>query len=117
MTLTLFRDSGSVLDSGQGPYYFLKTNRLPRIRNTDLSLHSTVQYTQSTVQVGSGTVHAGKGTVHAGKGTVQVGLGTVQVRSSTFIIQYRYGQVQVQVHSEYSTGTVRYRFKCIQSKV
>ena len=110
MTLTLFRDSGSVLDSGQGPYYFLKTNRLPRIRNTDLSLHSTVQYTQSTVQVGSGTVHAGKG-------TVQVGLGTVQVRSSTFIIQYRYGQVQVQVHSEYSTGTVRYRFKCIQSKV
>ena len=106
MTLTLFRDSGSVLDSGQGPYYFLKTNRLPRIRNTDLSLHSTVQYTQSTVQVGSGTVqvgkgtvHAGKGTVHAGKGTVQVGLGTVQVRSGTFIIQYRYGQVQVQVHS------------------
>ena len=110
MTLTLFRDSGSVLDSGQGSNYFLKTNRLPRIRNTDLSLHSTVQYTQSTVQVGSGTVHAGKG-------TVQVGLGTVQVRSSTFIIQYRYGQVQVQVHSEYSTGTVRYRFKCIQSKV
>ena len=110
MTLSLFRDSGSVLDSGQGSNYFLKTNRLPRIRNTDLSLHSTVQYTQSTVQVGSGTVHAGKG-------TVQVGLGTVQVRSSTFIIQYRYGQVQVQVHSEYSTGTVRYRFKCIQSKV
>ena len=98
MTLSLFRDSGSVLDSGQGSNYFLKTNHLPRIRNTDLSLHSTVQYTQSTVQVGSGTVHAGKG-------TVQVGLGTVQVRSSTFIIQYRYGQVQVQVHSEYSTGT------------